>query len=153
MLFLCMDFGISSEWTTGGEFYLSLYVQDKLSEYRFSQDKPPYLQTTSTRVLKKKKRSFSTHQTFLAFILFHSHVYNDRSKLKLILHSCLFKLLASRTIMMYACWSQSPWRSHPAVIHCKVDRTVTSFNDKDSEQFALLIINSYLPCHWNPCFW
>uniref|UniRef100_UPI003AAFAF35 uncharacterized protein n=1 Tax=Centroberyx gerrardi TaxID=166262 RepID=UPI003AAFAF35 len=33
----------------GGEFYLSLYVQDKLSEYRFSQDKPPYLQTKSTR--------------------------------------------------------------------------------------------------------
>ncbi|XP_041824690.1 uncharacterized protein LOC121647985 isoform X2 [Melanotaenia boesemani] len=33
----------------GGEFYLSLYIQEKLSGYRFRQDREPCQQTASTR--------------------------------------------------------------------------------------------------------
>lgn len=35
----------------GKEFYLCLYMQQMLSEYRHNQQRQPYLQTQSTRVM------------------------------------------------------------------------------------------------------
>ncbi|KAK7922224.1 hypothetical protein WMY93_009126 [Mugilogobius chulae] len=36
----------------GKEFYLCLYIQEKLSEYRYNTDRPPFLQTKSSRNLR-----------------------------------------------------------------------------------------------------
>ncbi|XP_072564078.1 uncharacterized protein [Paramormyrops kingsleyae] len=39
----------------GREFFLCLYVQEKLSQYRHNLSRPPYLQTTSTRNLRVER--------------------------------------------------------------------------------------------------
>ncbi|CAL9696619.1 unnamed protein product [Knipowitschia caucasica] len=39
----------------GREFYLTLYVQDKLSRHRYNRSRPPYVQTTSSRNLRVER--------------------------------------------------------------------------------------------------
>ncbi|KAK7929729.1 hypothetical protein WMY93_006124 [Mugilogobius chulae] len=39
----------------GREFYLTLYVQEKLSQHRYNLSRPPYIQTTSSRNLRVER--------------------------------------------------------------------------------------------------
>lgn len=53
----------------GREFYLSLYVQEKLAQYRFNTERQPYKQTTSSKVFYFQKHMVPKMVLFLLFFL------------------------------------------------------------------------------------
>lgn len=58
----------------GKEFYLTLFMQELLSIHRHNQEKCPYLQTSSTKVVYKLPEILTNCIHFYKYFLDYSHV-------------------------------------------------------------------------------